>query len=66
LVFLLAVNFKNANKKEMPTMALSDTNVRNIKPGAKVQKLSDGGGLYLFVSPAGGKRRRVCYLPLFN
>ena len=42
-------------------MALSDTNIRNIKPGAKVQKLSDGGGLHLHISPSGGKLWRMAY-----
>ena len=42
-------------------MALSDTSIRNIKPNAKVQKLSDGGGLYLYISPAGGKLWRMAY-----
>jgi len=42
-------------------MALSDTNLRNIKPNSKVQKLSDGGGLYLHISPTGGKLWRMAY-----
>lgn len=42
-------------------MKLSDTSIRNIKPTAKVQKLSDGGGLFLFVSPTGGKLWRMAY-----
>lgn len=42
-------------------MKLSDTSIRNVKPTAKVQKISDGGGLYLYVSPAGGKLWRMAY-----
>ena len=42
-------------------MKLSDITVRNIKPSSKVQKLSDGGGLYLHVSPSGGKLWRMAY-----
>jgi hypothetical protein len=34
---------------------LSDTKVRTIKPTEKPQKLFDGGGLFLLVTPTGGK-----------
>jgi integrase len=40
---------------------LTDTAVRNAKPGAKAIKLFDGGGLYLEVAPAGGKWWRLKY-----
>ena len=40
-------------------MALSDVAVRNAKPREKGYKLSDGGGLYLLVTPAGGKLWRL-------
>jgi len=36
-------------------MPLTDTEIRNAKPGAKPTKMSDGGGLLLLVTPAGGK-----------
>ncbi|MDQ3259654.1 MAG: Arm DNA-binding domain-containing protein, partial [Pseudomonadota bacterium] len=36
-------------------MALTDTAVRNVKPGPKPAKLFDGRGLFLMVTPAGGK-----------
>jgi integrase len=42
-------------------MALTDTEVRNAKPGAKPLKLFDGGGLYLEVAPSGGKWWRWKY-----
>ncbi len=42
-------------------MPLTDTSIRNIKATAKVQKLSDGGGLYLFVPTTGGKLWRMAY-----
>ena len=42
-------------------MPLSDTTCRNAKPGAKARKLADGDGLYLFVSPQGGKLWRMDY-----
>ena len=36
-------------------MALSDTAIRNAKPGVKPAKLFDERGLFLLVNPAGGK-----------
>ena len=41
--------------------ALSDTAVRNAKPTQKPRKLSDGRGLYLLITPAGGKLWRFKY-----
>lgn len=40
-------------------MALTETAIRNAKPKDKAYKLSDSGGLYLFVTPAGGKLWRM-------
>ncbi|MFE8032835.1 tyrosine-type recombinase/integrase [Thiohalocapsa marina] len=42
-------------------MPLSDTKIRNAKPTGKTVKLFDGGGLYLEVSPKGGKWWRLKY-----
>jgi Arm DNA-binding domain len=42
-------------------MPLTDTSIRNAKPSARTTKLFDGGGLYLEVSPAGGKWWRLKY-----
>ena len=42
-------------------MALTDTAVRNAKPSTKPARLFDGGGLYLEVSPTGGKWWRLKY-----
>jgi integrase len=42
-------------------MPLIDTAIRNAKPAAKPARLFDGGGLYLEVSPAGGKLWRLKY-----
>ena len=42
-------------------MKLSDAAVRNAKANGKVQKLSDGGGLYLHVTAKGSKLRRMAY-----
>ena len=40
-------------------MALTDTAIRNAKPGAKAIKLTDGRGMFLLVTPAGGKLWRL-------
>ena len=42
-------------------MALSDTAIRNAKPGVKPVRLFDGGGLYVEVAPGGGKWWRLKY-----
>ncbi len=42
-------------------MPLTDTAIRNAKPGEKTIKLFDERGLYLEVSPAGGKWWRLKY-----
>lgn len=42
-------------------MPLTDTALRSAKPRAKALKLFDGGGLYLEISPAGGKWWRWKY-----
>jgi len=42
-------------------MALTDVQIRNVKPTDKPVRLYDGGGLYLEVSPAGGKLWRFKY-----
>jgi integrase len=42
-------------------MALSDMAARNARPKTKPFKLYDEDGLYLFISPAGGKYWRVKY-----
>ncbi|MFN3702846.1 tyrosine-type recombinase/integrase [Thermomonas sp.] len=42
-------------------MPLSDTAIRKAKPADKTQRLFDGGGLYLEITPAGGKLWRQKY-----
>ena len=42
-------------------MPLTDTAIRNAKPAAKPVRLYDFGGLYLEISPAGGKLWRLKY-----
>jgi hypothetical protein len=40
-------------------MALTDTAIRKAKPEAREYKMADGAGLYLLVTPAGGKLWRL-------
>ena len=42
-------------------MPLTDTHIRNRKPAAKSFKLSDGGGMYLLVTPDGARYWRLDY-----
>lgn len=42
-------------------MALTDIGIRNAKPGEKAIKLADGAGMFLLVTPAGGKLWRLKY-----
>jgi len=42
-------------------MPLTDTTVRNAKPRERDYKLADGGGLYLLVTPVGGRLWRLKY-----
>ncbi|MGO4416421.1 tyrosine-type recombinase/integrase [Cupriavidus sp. KB_39] len=42
-------------------MPLTDTAIRTAKPTDKTQRLFDGGGLYLEISPSGGKWWRMKY-----
>jgi Arm DNA-binding domain len=46
-----------------PQMALTDTAIKNTKPGTKPLRVFDRDGLYLEVSPSGGKwwRFKYCY-----
>ena len=45
----------------MPPVRLTALKIKNIKPTAKTQRLFDGAGLYLEVSPKGGKWWRYKY-----
>lgn len=42
-------------------MALTDTAIKNAKPTEKPRRLSDEKGLYLEISPRGGKWWRLKY-----
>lgn len=44
---------------------LTDTQIRNAKPSEKAQRLWDERGLYLEVTPAGGKVWRFKYRIMF-
>jgi hypothetical protein len=54
LVSRVLVYFYTDKREENP-MKLSDTAVRKAKPEAKAFKMTDGGGMYLFVHSNGGK-----------
>src|ERR1700753_783764 len=43
-------------------MALTDTEIKRTKSRDKAFSVSDGGGLYLWVTPAGGKLWRWAYI----
>src|SRR5258705_1863608 len=40
---------------------LTDVKVKQVKAGKAAQKISDGGGLFLYVTPSGGKLWRWTY-----
>jgi integrase len=42
-------------------MALTDLAIKRARPGAKIRKLSDGGGLQLWITPDGARRWRIAY-----
>ena len=42
-------------------MPLTDMEIRTAKPGPRLAKLSDGGGLQLWIMPDGAKRWRLAY-----
>lgn len=42
-------------------MPLSDLSANNAKPQQKPAKMFDGGGLFLFIAPTGGKMWRLKY-----
>jgi hypothetical protein len=42
-------------------MALTDTAIRRAKADAKPYRMTEGGGMYLWITPAGGKLWRWKY-----
>ena len=59
LVFSLAVGI--VRSRETTTLTLSDAKCRSVQPGTKLQKLTDGGGLQLWVQPSGARLWRLAY-----
>ena len=65
MVFLLVPSLRarfdtNAQRKAKH-LPLTDTAIRNAKPGLKRVKLSDGGGLHLLIQPYGTKLWRLAF-----
>ena len=52
---------RQENRRGDTVMHLTDTRVRNAKPQAKAYKLSDGGGMYLLITPDGARYWRLDY-----
>ena len=57
----LGVSWSISCWKGKKKVALTDVAIRNARPGAKAIKLADGGGMFLLVTPAGGKLWRLKY-----
>lgn len=51
----------DSNIGDTNPMALNDLQVRTAKAGQKLVKMSDGGGLQLWIAPDGAKRWRLAY-----
>jgi hypothetical protein len=51
----------NFYKSELPPVPLTDIKIKNAKPSQKPQRLFDTGGLYLELSPKGGRWWRFKY-----
>jgi len=58
LVYLLVTIL---TRRGYTNMALTDREIRGVRPGKALTKLSDGGGLQLWVMPGGAKRWRLAY-----
>ena len=55
--------FANGRSKpeKLTVMTLTDSRIRNAKLKAQAYKLSDGGGMYLLVTPNGSRYWRLDY-----
>jgi integrase len=53
--------YRHYNSRKDTVMHLTDTRIRNAKSQSKTYKLSDGGGMYLLVTPGGGRYWRLDY-----
>jgi integrase len=62
-ILLIANNssFQRVETMAGPTGKLTDLKLRTAKPSEKIRKLSDGQGLQLWITPAGGKYWRLEY-----
>ncbi len=60
-VGILAAQCWYRSLNTVPHMALTDAKCRSAKPKATMNKLSDGGGLQLWVQPTGAKLWRLAY-----
>jgi hypothetical protein len=54
-------HLQDAPKTGIIAMALTDVAIRSAKPKDKPYRMSDSGGLYIEISPAGGKLWRLKY-----
>jgi integrase len=57
----MAVGRETDRLKAIPTMPLSDLAIRTAKPAPRIIKMSDGGGLQLWIMPTGSKLWRIAY-----
>ncbi len=57
----MSPNGGGKQRKDAPIMPLTEVAIRNAKPAPKSVKLFDGAGLYLEITPAGGKLWRLKY-----
>jgi len=61
LVSATPVGILALEAKETRAMALTDAKCRTVQPGPKLHKLTDGGGLQLWVQPSGARLWRLAY-----
>jgi len=61
LPFIAPSNGEKSLPKEEKIRADKDTKIKNLKPKEKAYKAADSGGLYLLVTPSGGKHWHMKY-----
>ena len=59
--FIAGVGVLFENDTFEGTMALTDTQIKKAKSSEKAYRMSDSGGMYLWVTPSGGKLWRWGY-----
>jgi len=57
----LNVGFSRSQQARGQKMPLTDAKIRTKRPGDSIQKLSDGGGLQIWISPSGGRNWYLAY-----